>query len=93
VKWKSSAKKLTSTFPGYEDSEKYLAWKKEVLKNQVQHEAIVDIPEFGKKRCGLTVHFLPCNQVKVTTSCGAYGTSNYPITEPRNMKEPAICSK
>ncbi|CDL82111.1 DUF3304 domain-containing protein [Xenorhabdus szentirmaii] len=93
VKWESSSKKLTSTFPGYEDSEKYLAWEREVLKNQVQHKAIVDIPEFDKERCGLTVHFLPCNQVKVTTTCWAYGMPNYPIKEPRNMKEPETCSK
>ncbi|CDL82113.1 DUF3304 domain-containing protein [Xenorhabdus szentirmaii] len=92
VKWKSSSKKLTSTFPGYEDSEKYSAWEKEVLKNQVQHEAIVDIPEYDDP-CPLTVHFLTCNQVKVTTACAVYGAPNYPINEPLNMTEPATCSK
>lgn len=56
-----------------------------------QHSAIVDIPQYGKERCGLTVHFLPCNQVKVTTVCSGYGTPNYPIKEPLNMKEPVSC--
>ncbi|MBD2807095.1 DUF3304 domain-containing protein [Xenorhabdus szentirmaii] len=92
VTWVSS-KDITSTFPGYADREKYFAWKKEGEESEVQHEAIVDIPEFDKERCGLTVHFLPCNQVKVTTTCWAYGMPNYPIKEPRNMKEPATCSK
>lgn len=59
--------------------------------NYRQHSTIADIPQYGKERCGLTVHFLPCNQVKVTTACSGYGTENYPINEPLNMKEPAAC--
>ena len=61
--------------------------------NYRQHSTIVDIPQYGKERCGLTVHFLPCNQVKVTTACSGYGTGNYPFKEPLNMKEPAACPK
>jgi len=53
----------------------------------------VDIPQYGEERCGITVHFLPCNQVKVTTICDGYGTPNYPIKEPLEMKEPAQCPK
>ncbi|MRT40502.1 DUF3304 domain-containing protein [Enterobacteriaceae bacterium RIT702] len=56
-----------------------------------QHSAIINIPQYGKERCGLTVHFLACNQVKVTTACSGYGTSGYPIKDPLNMKEPATC--
>jgi len=56
-----------------------------------KHSAIINIPQYGKERCGLTVHFLPCNQVKVTTVCSGYGTENYPIREPLNMEEPAAC--
>lgn len=51
------------------------------------------IPPYGEKRCGITVNFLPCNQVKVTTICDGYGTPNYPIKEPLDMKEPAQCPK
>jgi len=56
-----------------------------------QHSAIINIPQYGKERCGLTVHFLACNQVKVTTACSGYGASAYPIKDPLNMKEPATC--
>ncbi|MDR7344986.1 hypothetical protein J2X14_003428 [Pantoea alhagi] len=80
-----------SPFPGYQDREKYKKWEKEVKASYQKHSAIVDIPEYGKSRCGITVHFLPCNQVKVTTVCEGYGTPDYPIKEPLNMKEPAQC--
>ena len=58
-----------------------------------KHSMVVDIPQYGKERCGITVHFLPCNQVKVTAICDGYGTPNYPIKEPLEMKEPAQCPK
>jgi len=61
--------------------------------NYQKHSATVDIPEYGNSRCGITVHFLPCNQVKVTTVCDGYGTPDYPIKEPMNMKEPAQCPR
>jgi hypothetical protein len=54
----------------------------------------VDIPEWlGTDSCGLSVHFLTCNQIKVTTSCWGYGSPNNPIKEPKQMKEPAVCPK
>jgi hypothetical protein len=63
-------------------------------KNYRHYSESVDIPEWnGTERCGLTVHFLVCNQIKVTTSCWGYGSPNNPIKEPRNMKEPAVCPK
>lgn len=77
--------------PGYEDRSKFKAWKIAVQGSFQKHSTIVDIPQYGAKRCGLTVHFLPCNQIKVTTVCDGYGTPNYPIKEPRHMKEPASC--
>ena len=62
--------------------------------NYQRHSATVDIPEWpGTESCGLSVHFLVCNQVKVTTSCWGYGSPNNPIKEPRQMKEPAVCPK
>jgi len=69
------------------------AWAKHEAKFQ-HFSQVVEIPAWeGTDRCGLTVHFLVCNQVKVTTSCWGYGSPNNPIKEPRNMKEPAICPK
>ena len=35
-----------------------------------QHSKTVSLPDYtGQKTCGITVHFLPCDDVKVTTSC------------------------
>ncbi len=62
--------------------------------NYQHHSATVDIPEWsGTESCGLTVHFLTCNRVKVTTSCWGYGSPNNPIKEPRQIKGPAVCPK
>jgi hypothetical protein len=60
--------------------------------NYQRHSAIVDIPEWpDTKRCGLTVHFLVCNQIKLTSSCWAPSSPNYSIKDPMGMKEPAAC--
>ncbi|MGA6108806.1 DUF3304 domain-containing protein [Pseudomonas solani] len=62
--------------------------------NYQVHRTTVEVPPWpDTKSCSLKVHFLPCQQVKVTTSCWGYGSPNNPIKEPRNMKEPAACPK
>jgi hypothetical protein len=58
-----------------------------------QHSAIVELPPYEAELCALEVHFLPCNEVKLSTSCWAYPSPNSPIKEPIEMKEPAVCSK
>ncbi|WP_437181022.1 DUF3304 domain-containing protein [Pseudomonas nitroreducens] len=76
------------TDPNYESA--YAKHKK----NYQFHKASVEIPEWsGTETCDLEVHFLPCNQVKVTTACWGYGSPNNPIKEPLHMKEPASCPK
>ncbi|GKS07071.1 DUF3304 domain-containing protein [Pseudomonas syringae pv. theae] len=81
-------KKKTTSY-GFDEK----AWAEHESKFQ-RHSAIVDIPEWPEtKRCGLTVHFLVCNQIKLTSSCWAPSSPNYPIKEPRQMKEPAVCPK
>jgi len=92
VEWEVDPK-TASKFPGYEDRDKFNKWKDELESSFQKHSAVVDIPRYGHERCGITVHFLPCNQVKVTTICDGYGTPNYPIKEPLEMKEPAQCPK
>ncbi|EBS7636866.1 DUF3304 domain-containing protein [Salmonella enterica] len=77
--------------PPYSEHIKFRAWSKNLKASYIQHETIVDIPQYGTERCGITVHFLPCNQIKVTTVCQGYGTPDYPIKEPRHMEEPATC--
>ncbi|WP_408636608.1 DUF3304 domain-containing protein [Pseudomonas agronomica] len=67
------------------------AWAAHKAKFQ-RHSATVEIPEWsGTDSCGLKVHFLVCNQIKVTTSCWGYGSPNNPIKEPKQMREPAVC--
>ncbi|WP_434676540.1 DUF3304 domain-containing protein [Pseudomonas sp. D3-10] len=62
--------------------------------NYQRHSATLEIPEWpGTESCDLKVHFLTCNQIKVTTVCAVYGQPNYPIKEPLEMKEPAVCPK
>lgn len=81
-------------FPGYEDREKYLAWKKNIHAQKRQHSKQVPIPDYtGQKVCGLTVHFLPCDELQVTTSCYAYGSPEYPIKTPLHLPEPQSCPK
>ncbi|WP_336791830.1 DUF3304 domain-containing protein [Pantoea anthophila] len=57
----------------------------------VSHRTTVDIPDYDEKKCGLTLHFLACTQIKVTASCWTYGAADYPIKEPREMEEPVVC--
>ena len=60
--------------------------------NYRKHKAIVEIPEWpGTESCDLKVHFLVCNEVKVTVACALYGQENYPIKAPKQMKEPSVC--
>ena len=59
-----------------------------------KHTAIVELPPYETEGlCSLEVHFLPCNQVKVSTSCWRYPSPNSPIKEPLEMKDPAVCPK
>ncbi|WPN51262.1 DUF3304 domain-containing protein [Pseudomonas sp. P9_2] len=61
--------------------------------NYGKHSAIVDLPPYEDRLCALEVHFLPCNQIKVSTSCWAYPSPNSPIKEPLEMKGPSVCPK
>ncbi|AXG43708.1 MULTISPECIES: DUF3304 domain-containing protein [Photorhabdus] len=85
----------TEGFPGYDKWDEYLAWVKKMDSYTRQHSKVVPVPYYqnGGDTCGITVHFLPCDQIKVTTSCYAYGSPNYPIKEPLKMTEPKVCPK
>ena len=81
--------KRKATGFGFDDE----AWAKHEANFQ-HHSTTVDIPEWsGTDSCDLKVHFFVCNQVKVTTACALYGQPNYPIKDPMEMKEPAVCQK
>ena len=93
VDWESG-EASTEGFPGFADYEKYKAWEKKMSSQNRQHSKTVPLPDYnGQDVCGITVHFLPCDDVKVTTSCWSPRNANYPIKEPVRMKEPAVCPK
>ncbi|WP_439213070.1 DUF3304 domain-containing protein [Duffyella gerundensis] len=84
----------TADLKAIEYAEKYQVWRQKVKSLNKQHSKIVPVPDYtGQKTCGITVHFLPCDQVKVTTSCADYGNPRHPIKEPLRMKEPKVCPK
>jgi hypothetical protein len=59
-----------------------------------QHSKVVAVPDYtGQDTCGITVHFLPCDEIKVTTSCYTYDNPNYPIKEPIQLPEPTSCPR
>ncbi len=91
IEWETDPK-TAPPFPGYQDWDKYQTWEKQVKSSFQQHSAVVDIPQYDHA-CAFVVHFLVCNQIKVTAICSVYGQPNYPIKEPLHMKEPATCPK
>ncbi|PRA39928.1 hypothetical protein CQZ98_28760 [Pseudomonas sp. MYb115] len=93
VEWETGVA-YSFDFPGYADREKYMAWVENLEAQKRQHTQLVPIPDYtGQKVCGLTVHFLPCDELQVTTSCYAYGSPEYPIKTPLNLPEPQSCPK
>ena len=82
----------SADFPGFADREKYEAWRAKIHAQKRQHSKAVPLADYnGQDTCGITVHFLPCDEVKVTTSCYTYGSPAYPIKEPLRMTEPTVC--
>jgi len=56
-----------------------------------RHRVVVTIPQYGEKICALQVHFLPCDQVNVSTTCFTPSNPNYPDKAYFQVKEPATC--
>ena len=78
--------------PGFGDWPRYVEWAKKINAQKRQLTKQVPIPDYtGQKTCGLTVHFLPCDELQVTTSCYTYGQPEYPIKTPLELPEPASC--
>ncbi len=78
--------------PGYLDWPKYLAWEKKIDSQKRRHSKQVAVPDYtGQKVCGITVHFLPCDELQVSTSCHAYGSPDYPIKTALQLPEPQSC--
>ena len=93
VDWETGTA-YSDDFPGFEDRPKYIAWKQRIKAQKRQHSQMVPVPDYsGQQTCGITVHFLPCDQLKVTTSCQTYGNPGYPIKDALKLPEPASCPK
>ena len=54
------------------------------------HRAEVEIPQY-EKSCGYQVHFLPCDQVQVNTTCLTPQHPDYPYKELFQRKEATEC--
>ena len=91
VDWETGSA-YSDGFPGFSDRAKYYAWLDKIDAQKRQHSKLVVVPDYsGQKVCGITVHFLPCDELQVTTSCYAYGSPEYPIKTPLQLPEPQSC--
>lgn len=59
--------------------------------NYTHHKEIVDVPKYGEKFCAIQVHFLPCDKVRVSTTCYTPEHPDYPDHAYFNAKESAQC--
>lgn len=57
-----------------------------------RHKMIVDIPRYSEKICLLQVHFLPCDQVAVSTTYYSQGHPEYPDRKYFQKREPSCKS-
>lgn len=93
VEWEAGLA-YSDDFPGFADEAKYDAWLKRVDVHTRRHSGVVLVPDYtGQNVCGLTIHFLPCDELLATTSCYAYGSPEYPIKTPLRLPEPTSCPK
>ncbi|CAI8966722.1 DUF3304 domain-containing protein [Pseudomonas chlororaphis] len=60
--------------------------------NYSHHKVVVDIPKYDVAG-SLKVHFLPCDQVRVSADNIKRGDPRYPYNYPMNMEEPKVCPK
>ena len=74
--------------PRYSD-----AWFKAGREHEAKytrHRAVVEVAPY--ERLGaITLHFLPCNQVKVSADQTYPGIAGHPYDYPRKMEEPTVC--
>ncbi|QHM77527.1 hypothetical protein C7M52_03526 [Mixta theicola] len=82
----------TADLKAEEYAQKQRIWRKKIKAFSKTYSRTVPVPDYtGQKTCGITVHFLPCDRIKVTTSCADYGSPDYPIKDPIYMEKPAVC--
>ena len=92
VVWEKDADPYSSSeWPEKRDSEAWHARMREEIKTWTQHRAVVEIPQYGPEFCAIQVHFLPCDQVQVDTTCLTPQHPDYPYKELFQLKEPKKC--
>ena len=96
VDWQKAASALSELAdedPRYADWPKYLIGRAKVAAARSEHPNVIPVPHCtGRKVFGLTAHFLPCDEIEVTTSCHALGSPEYPIKSLLRLPEPKSCS-
>jgi len=69
------------------------AWSKRMEEHEskyTRHRAVVEVAPY--ERLGaITLHFLPCDQVKVSAGLTYLGMPNHPYNYPRKMEVPPVC--
>ena len=69
------------------------AWRvrmEEMRKKNTQHSAVVEVAPYQELGV-VTVHFLPCDQVKVAAGTTYAWLAEHPYQYPRRMEVPSIC--
>ncbi|PKM05227.1 MAG: hypothetical protein CVV16_02025 [Gammaproteobacteria bacterium HGW-Gammaproteobacteria-6] len=69
------------------------AWRAQMQEQRThytRHRAEVEVAPYDALGV-VSVHFLPCNEVKVTAGIYGFGHSQYPYSDPLNMEEPSQC--
>jgi hypothetical protein len=90
----SASSPVAAESPGYADRAKYYAWVDKLEAQKRKHSKKVAVPDYtGQQVCGITVHFLPCDELQVTTSCHAFGSPEYPIKTALRLPEPLSCTE
>ena len=57
-----------------------------------KHSATVVLEPYDDKICGQTIHFFPCNQVKVQVACYDKNNPTYTLSKsPQRLEEPEVC--
>ncbi|MCS3473136.1 hypothetical protein M2401_006904 [Pseudomonas sp. JUb42] len=91
VDWETGAGS-SKGYPGTGDWAKFSEWREKIRAQKRQLRKVVSVPDYTDQEvCGITVHFLPCDELEVTTSCYAYGSPQYPIKTPLELPEPQSC--
>ena len=92
VEWEKDPDPYSSSrWPEPRYSEAWDARMKEEIKTWTHHRAEIEIPQYGPEFCSIKVHFLPCDQVQVNTTCLTPQHPDYPYKELFQLKEATEC--